>query len=500
MPARIRPDPAIPVHAPLRRRPLLAGLALAAGGAWLGPARPARAAEGLPPRPDSTTAPRQHDWVFRAAGRPARLLGASGPVSTVWSYTDALLPVLRVALGDSIVARLDNALPQHSSIHWHGVRVPNAMDGVQYVTQPPVEPGQSFTYRITPPDTGTFFLHPHCDEPGQVGRGMAAVLLVDGDAATPADADIALVCKDWRLAPDGSWLPFETAAGAGRAGTFGTVRAVNGQASFAAEVPAHGDIRLRLLNLDATRTLLAGVEGAEAFVIATDGNPLRPVPLDTWRFGPAMRLDLLVRAPAAGESFTLLDHLTREPFALGRFTAVPSALAPRPFRPAPLYAPAAIPRADLARAERLPFVFSAALGAPGAIAGLPPDDPFAAVLMDALCVGGNTFWAINKSTWPSGGHRQLPAPLAELKAGRSYVFALQNTTPHPHPIHLHGHTFEVLSQSRQALPPHLADTLLLLPRETAEIAFVAREGNWMFHCHVLEHLGTGMMGWLRVVA
>ncbi|WP_419899696.1 multicopper oxidase family protein [Roseomonas sp. USHLN139] len=489
----------MPHRLTLPRRGLLAGLAAGGAAALLPPLRQARAAEGLPPRPAATAAPRQHDWTFRAAPRPARLLGAEGPESTVWTYTDALLPVLRIQLGDSITARLDNALPEHTTIHWHGVRVPNAMDGVQYVTQPPVEPGQSFTYRLTPPDTGTFFLHPHCNEPGQVGRGMAAVLLVDGDMQAPANADITLVCKDWRIAPDGSWLPFETAAGAGRAGTFGTRRAVNGVAGFAAEVPAHGDIRLRLLNLDATRTITPGVEGAEAWVIATDGNPIAPVPLDKWRLGPAMRLDLLLRAPTAGTVFTLQDLFAREPVPLGRFTAVASPLAPRPFRPAPLYAPG-IPRADLASAERLPFVFSSALGASGAVADLPPDDPFAKILMDALCVGDQTFWAINKSTWPGGDHRQLPPPLAELKAGRSYIFELQNTTPHPHPIHLHGHTFEVLSQSRQDNPPHLADTVLLQAREKAEIAFVAREGNWMLHCHVLEHLGTGMMGWVRVKA
>ncbi|MFC4167849.1 multicopper oxidase family protein [Teichococcus aestuarii] len=480
------------------RRRLLAATAGALAGGWLAaPPRPARAG-GDPPPPEAPGA-RRHDWTFRAQERPARLLGPDGPLSRVWSYSDALLPVLRIRQGDAIRARLENALPEHTSIHWHGVRVPNAMDGVQYLTQPPVGPGQSFTYEFTPPDTGTFFLHPHCNEPGQVGRGLAATLVVEGDEPEPPDADIVLACKDWRLAEDGTWLPFETPQGAGRAGTFGTVRAVNGQRAFAATVPAHGDIRLRLLNLDATRTLLARVEGAAAQVIAIDGNAVEPFALEQWRFGPAMRVDLRVRAPAAGAGFTLFDDFPREPWPLARFTAAPSALAERPFAPRPLRA-ARVPRADLAKAERLPFAFSAApLGAtPGSVAGLPPDDPFARLLLDSLCVGRNTFWAINKSTWPGGGNRQLPPPLAELKAGRSYVFELHNTTPHPHPIHLHGHTFEVLSLSRQALPRFLADTVLLLPRERAEIAFVAAPGRWMFHCHVLEHLETGMMGWLRV--
>ncbi|MCQ4161035.1 multicopper oxidase family protein [Roseomonas sp. GC11] len=454
----------------------------------------------LPPPPPRPTG-RRHEWTLRAAARPARLLGPDGPESQLWTYAEAPLPVLRASRGDSILARLDNALPEHTAIHWHGVRVPNAMDGVPWVTQPPVLPGESFTYAFTPPDPGTFFLHPHCNETGQVGRGMAAVLVVEGDEPEPSHADLVLACKDWRLDAAGQWLPFLTPQGAGRAGTFGTLRTVNAQRAYAATIPAHGDIRLRLLNLDSTRLIMPLVRGAEAVVLAVDGVAVPPFPLGAWRLGPAMRLDLLLRAPAAGAVVEVLDQFPREPFPLARLEAVASPLAsplaPRPFAPRGLYAPE-IPRPDLHRAERLSFRFTAALGGGSMGAGLPPGDPFAALLLDALCAAGGSLWAINASVWPAGEHARLPPPLAELVAGRSYVFQLENLTPHPHPIHLHGHSVRVLSQSRQENPPHWADTVLLLPREKAEIAFVAAPGNWMFHCHVLEHLETGMMGWFRV--
>ena len=79
------------------------------------------------------------------------------------------------------------------------------------------------------------------------------------------------------------------------------------------------------------------------------------------------------------------------------------------------------------------------------------------------------------------------------------MFELINGTPHPHPIHLHGHTFEVLSSSRQERAAASSPTpSLVQPKERIEIAFVARKGDWMFHCHVLEHQENGMMGWLRV--
>jgi FtsP/CotA-like multicopper oxidase with cupredoxin domain len=441
---------------------------------------------------------RLHEWELVARERPARLLGPSGPDTPVWTYAEGILPVMRVRLGDTIRATLKNELNEHTSIHWHGIRVANGMDGVPYLTQAPVMPGESFIYELTPPDPGTFFIHPHCNESGQTGRGMTSVLIVEGDEAHKPDQDIVLAYKDWRLAEDGAWLSSETAEGASRAGTFGTVRAVNGIGSVQQDVPPNGDVRLRILNLDNTRIIEIGVEGADAYVIAVDGNAVAPFALDTWRLGPAMRLDILVRAPSRNRAFRLIDYFGAYTWTLGTFTAKGKEIKLRPFDPAALYV-ADLPRADVENAERMSFTFSAASGSIAETAAvLSPDDPLTKIMMDALCVRDSAFWAINKASWPSGDHRNVPPPLGTLQAGKSYVFELMNATPHPHPIHLHGHTFEVLSASRLKRPRHFADTVLLQPKERIEIAFVAAPGNWMFHCHVLEHLEYGMMGYLRV--
>jgi FtsP/CotA-like multicopper oxidase with cupredoxin domain len=89
--------------------------------------------------------------------------------------------------------------------------------------------------------------------------------------------------------------------------------------------------------------------------------------------------------------------------------------------------------------------------------------------------------------------------LAELKLGKSYIFELENLTPHAHPIHIHGHTFTFVSSNKRKLPPHKCDTIVLLPRERLEVALVAdNPGSWMFHCHLLEHQETGMMGYVHV--
>jgi FtsP/CotA-like multicopper oxidase with cupredoxin domain len=91
------------------------------------------------------------------------------------------------------------------------------------------------------------------------------------------------------------------------------------------------------------------------------------------------------------------------------------------------------------------------------------------------------------------------APLASLERDRSYIFEFTNNTPFSHPVHLHGFAFTVLSASKLARPVHIADTVLLLPYERVEFGFVAdNPGNWMLHCHVIEHQESGMMGYISV--
>ena len=109
------------------------------------------------------------------AERPFHLLGAERPPIPLWTYAEgpSPFPVHRVRRGKRIVATLENRLNEHTTVHWHGVRLPNAMDGVPWLTRP-VYPGERFTYEFTPPDAGTFFFHPHCNTVVQLGRGRRA--------------------------------------------------------------------------------------------------------------------------------------------------------------------------------------------------------------------------------------------------------------------------------------------------------------------------------------
>lgn len=425
------------------------------------------------------------------------ILGPDTGSTPAWLYGDAPFPVFRLRLGESVEATLSNRLKEHTSVHWHGVRGPNAMDGVAYVTQMPVQPGESFVYRFTPPDPGTYFFHPHCNTAEQLGRGLAGVLIVEDDA--PFDDDVVCVMKDWRVAKDGQFLPFISPQGAARGGTFGTLRTVNALVAPEIGVPAGANIRLRILNLDSTRVSDIGVQGAAASVIAIDGNALAPFTLESWRMGPAMRMDVAMRTPDKGGKIALVDYFAAEPVTLA--TLVAQGIAKAPAVEGPLLPQARLPQPDLDRAERHELKLSAS-AAPTDYAGLAPiilPDGRQIDLLDSLCSTSQTLWAIDGKTWPQTGHEHLPPPLMNFARGTSVRLQLTNTTPHVHPMHLHGHTFKVLSASKLKRPEHWADTVLVLPEERVEIAFVANNlGNWMIHCHIVEHQDTGMMGWFRV--
>lgn len=438
--------------------------------------------------------------ALTAAERLTALPCFGGHALPMWTFADGQWPpLIRLNLGDRLEVALSNRLPragESTSIHWHGIRLPNDQDGVPYLVQPPVQPGSSFRYSFTPPDAGTFFFHTHCNTAEQLGRGLEGVLIIDGDTTEAFDADQVLLLRDWRIDADsGQFNAFFTLRGAGRAGSYGSVRSVNGAINPEITLPASGDCRLRLINTDPTRIMQLSMEDAEAAIVAIDGIALQPLPLTSWTLGPAMRIDLVLRAPAPGQTARLIDSSDGGRIELARLVGRGQVLRKTSFDPAPLRT-TRIPEPDLRHAKRLEFVFEASESGKF----LAADDAGPGGVLGSLCLSSRIFWTINGKPWPDREHGRLPPPLAVLKLGASYVFVLKNDTPFMHPIHIHGHTFKLLRSNKQHLPPHHADTLLLLPGEQVEAAFVAdNPGDWMFHCHIIEHQETGMMGYLRVV-
>ena len=432
---------------------------------------------------------------LHAKVRPTDLFG-QGKMD-LWTFHDDILPVIKVPQGGRLRTYIKNDLPEHTSIHWHGIRLPNEMDGVPYVTQKPIEPGEDFIYDFELPDTGLFPFHTHCNTVEQLGRGMAGALIVTGDETRPYDGDLLCVIKDWRLGANGEFLDFIEDKSAARGGTFGTLRSVNFKTVPTLEAPAGGDVRLRLMNVDNTRVNQVGLEGArDVALISTDGQALSPQPFKVWRLGSAMRIDLCVRMPSPGEVVKVFDYFAPEPVLLAIIKATGPDLKRGTFDPAPLYAPKiAEPEMDKAIFKRIEF--SATAAPTPNIIDLPNGEQLN--IADELCLNDKTFWAMNKQTWPEDGHERMPAPILDLKRNKTYVFELVNATPHMHPIHIHGHTFLYLKSNKRSLPKHFTDTVLLKPKERIHVAFKAdNPGDWMFHCYIIEHAETGMMSILRV--
>lgn len=457
------------------RRTLLKASAAAAGGFGLGVV--ANAVGGALAGPE----PR----ILKPVRTQARLTDA-GPTRDVLTYGDpgAMPPVLRMTRGKPFAARLVNGMDEPTTIHWHGVRVPNKMDGVPFMIQPYVYPGDHFDYAFTPPDAGTFWYHPHCNTLVQMGHGLTGVIVVENPNDPQFDAEVVLNLRDWRLGGDGQFIAPFRARDAARGGTFGTVRTANWQAGPQYDAPAGGLVRLRLAITDVTRIYSLRMHGAEAAVIAIDGNPVaQRFPLGLLQLGPGQRLDLAVRMPdEEGAVVGLEDIRGTRPAMLATLRSVDSSLR-RDLRDLPALEPNPVARVDTAAAEHIRLALSATAEQ---------------VARESVCGSiGYSFWAINKVPW--SGDTDPTAPLAEMKAGRTYIFNVENPTPQLHPLHLHGLSFRPMNSSKQAIRPHVSDTYLIQPDEKVQLALVAdNPGDWVFHCHIIEHQKTGMTSYVRV--
>jgi FtsP/CotA-like multicopper oxidase with cupredoxin domain len=413
-------------------------------------------------------------------GKPTRDMMSFSP--------DGPAPILRLRQGQPYSVNVANELGEAATVHWHGLRIPNGMDGVPYLTQEPIASGRRFRYRFTPPDAGTFWYHPHCNTLDQMARGLTGVLIVE-DAEDPGfDQDLVLNIRDFRLGGDGQFIASYTLRNAARGGTLGTVSTVNWQVEPTYDLPAGTLVRLRLAVTDLTRIGTYDLTGGEALLVALDSNPL-PMPMapKDMVIAPGQRADIALRVPdREGDVVTLALKAPAGPRPLARFRAI-GASAGRDLAELGPLVPNPIPEPDLPRAETIDFVFGWSPAGDAAI--------------NSICGDlGYRFWSINRVTWP-GDIPGVFEPLAVLRKGGSYILRMRNETPNDHPIHLHGLTFRLLRSDKRKLPALWTDTALLKSQETMEVGLVAdNEGDWAFHCHVIEHQKTGLAGFLRVEA
>jgi len=466
-----------------RRGFLRSGMALAAGSALGGTVRLSGASTG------------PHRLIAKPGSVP--LLGPDAPETGVLAYNGSVPgPVYRLRNGEHFELEFDNALDRPTTVHWHGLRVPNAMDGVPVLTQAPVAPGGRFRYAFTARNPGTYWYHPHFQSAEQLDRGLQGVIIVEDDDPPPVDRELLWVLDDWRLDGKGQITDdFGDLHDASHQGRFGNTATVNGRVPVDVRVQAGERIRLRLVNVANAWIFGLDFAGHTPTIVAYDGHAVEPHRPAGGRvvLGPSQRVDVILDLTGApGERFEVIDrYYARQQYKLVDLVYTEERLRNGP-RGESIALPAPdLPAPDLGNAERHRITFSG--GAIGGMGSARLDGKDTEIRQLARM---GKVWAINGIV----ANRHDEPPMLELRLGRTYILEFTNETAFPHPIHLHGQPMKVLAANGREPPQdQWRDTLLLESRAEGAVAVVAdNPGRWMLHCHIPEHQEAGMMAVVNV--
>lgn len=445
-----------------------------------------RAQRGGPPREVRLIA--EEDEIEIGPGRTAR----------TWLFNGEYPgPALRLREGERLRVTLENRLSEETTIHWHGIPVPNAMDGVPEVTQDPVAPGETFVYDFIARPAGTYIYHSHAGL--QLDRGLLGSLVVEeAKPSQPFDREYVLVFDDALAGPprpasdrgegmmDGrgmmEGMRERMMRDRGRTAMPETDPArpdyaallVNGR--FPADPPElevrRGDrVRLRLLNVCAHTTLRVALAGHRMTVTHADGRPVQAVEVDALEFGSGERYDVLVKADSPG--IWTLAAASREG-GPSPARAVVRYLGSAATRPANGTMPAGLAGGRVLRLEDLVAIEETEATPP--VTGAPDR------VFDLTLSGG----MMMQRGWTIDGQRYPDAPPLEIEAGQLVEVRMTNRSMTDHPMHLHGHFFSAgrAIKDTVTVPAHMG-------RRT--FAFLAdNPGDWLFHCHKLYHLEAGM--------
>jgi FtsP/CotA-like multicopper oxidase with cupredoxin domain len=406
---------------------------------------------------------RETQWEIRS-GQTVSGYGYNGQVPG---------PVIEAKQGVPLEVRFTNRLPEPTLIHWHGLRIPAAMDGTQSV-QRPVQPGETFTYRFTPPDAGTFWYHPHANETQQLEKGLYGALIVRGADEPVVDREQILVFDDLRVDKKGQIAKFGGFKER-HDGREGDVRLINGTQEPELTIAAGQIERWRVINASSARYIRLSIGGAPFRIIGTDGGLIEaPVEVTEVLLPAADRVEILVGPFAEGQVLAV-ESLKYSRMTMGkrgdeRFAT----LKVGPAKPSVAVIP-----------ERLRTIESIAA------------DDAAITRTVKLSVGLSLRRGLDFRVNGETHHHDKPVKVGELQ-----VWDVVNSSLMDHPFHLHGFFFQVLSVDGQA-PAFRSweDVVNLPPRSTVRIAWMPddRPGSWMYHCHILEHHEAGMMGHFEVV-
>jgi len=411
------------------------------------------------------TGPRtgEPDRRFTLVAQKKRIELPTGHTVEAWTFNGRVPgPELVVREGDLVEVELINKdIDAGVTVHWHGVDVPNAEDGVPGVTQNAVMPGESHTYRFVVHETGSHWYHSHQTASIQVVKGLfGAFVILPRDEPDRAGADLTVFSHDWET-PDGP----RTALHLAEPGDRRIIRPGT-------------EVRLRLVN-SASLTKTFSLHGASFRVAAIDGWDIR---------GPEETEGIGLKIGGGGRydvTFTMPDH----PVALalhGEEGGVSAAVT---------FSRDGTGTADIGPVAAIldPLEYGAPAPAPAPFGENIEFDREFLMVLDQIYFGhyngrSNALWAINGEVFPH-------TPTYAVEEGDLVKVRIVNRSLVYHPMHLHGHHVFVLSRNGKPYrgSPLMLDTVLVEPGEIWELAFRAdNPGVWMDHCHVLEHAAWGM--------
>jgi FtsP/CotA-like multicopper oxidase with cupredoxin domain len=357
------------------------------------------------------------------------------------------------------------------------------------MTQAAVGPGESFEYRLIPPDAGTYWYHTHQRSWAQLALGLAGVLIVEENNPPAVDQDLVFAIDDWRLDDD---MRFDRESlGAmhdwAHGGRMGNVITVNGETEKAFHV-AHGErIRLRLVNIANARVMNLLFNEPAISVIAIDGQPVEPfTPVGgNIQLAPGQRTDLMIDMSSDPGQRSLIEVVIGE-YA---YEVASFAYDQKVRREQPLTAALRLEPNPLQN-NRLPdeFLHVPMVMEGGAMGGMRSATYQGQEMEVRELVKNRKIWAIN-------GIAGLPEkPLFSVKRGTAVSLDVANDNSWPHAMHLHGHHFIY-----HKAPGIWRDTALFTRGEQGTMRFIAdNPGKWLIHCHMVEHMAGGMVTWFEV--
>lgn len=381
---------------------------------------------------------------------------------------------------------LRNRLNVPSSIHWHGLVLPNDQDGVAFVTQFPLYPGQDYSYRFPLVQSGTYWMHSHVGLQEQ--RLLSAPLIISSENDKQiADQEVVLLLTDFSFrSPEEIFTRLRKPMQMEMSHDKPDLVEVDYDAFLTnlhtlekpevVTVQPGSKVRLRIIDGSSATNFFINTGSLSATAIAVDGHSIEPLVKQQFELAVAQRIDLLVTIPKEGGAFPILAQGEGTAQQTGLILATPGAQIPK------LSDKAEKSVGGLTNLQE------------GELRSLTPLSPKKVDQTLTLELGGDMasyVWTLNGQAWPE------VTPLV-VEKGQRVELIFTNKTGMSHPMHLHGHVFQVTQIDERPVQGALRDTLLVMPNSTIAVQFDAdNPGVWPLHCHILYHMEAGMFTVLR---